>query len=320
MNIAKWFRGIRGKLLLMVGISFGISMISGALVLWGLTTMSKNVSEITENSIPSIEGIGEMNEGQMAAMYAAYRAVTTDSKQELEVARKLFNEKILQIDKGSKTFEVLEKDADESKAWEELKPKWATWEADAKKVLELAERGQRKDAEDYLDNQVKSSMEKTEMPLDSLMTANLKSVGENEAILQKSNSRLKLSTLSISICGALLMLLLGFLIATKLSSLFGQIAASLTASSLQVSAGSGQIASASQELSQATTEQAAALEQTAAAIEQISSMITKNSESAKNTAASSEHSQETANKGKKAVEAMAEFFKKDVAFVFHDAC
>lgn len=72
----------------------------------------------------------------------------------------------------------------------------------------------------------------------------------------------------------------------------------LTENSHQVTSASQQIASSSEELSQASTEQAASLEQTAASIEELTSMVQKNAENSKRAYEISNHSTQSAQKGK----------------------
>lgn len=78
----------------------------------------------------------------------------------------------------------------------------------------------------------------------------------------------------------------------------------LTEGALQVAGASQQIAASSEELSQASTEQAASLEETAASIEEMTSMVQKNAENAKRAYELSNHSTESAEKGKLVVQDM----------------
>lgn len=93
-------------------------------------------------------------------------------------------------------------------------------------------------------------------------------------------------------------------ISTAISESLQNITKNLSNASQEVSTATTQIATSSEELSQASTEQASSLQETSSSIEEINSMINSNTESAKQSAITSNASLESAKRGQEVVEQM----------------
>lgn len=143
-----------------------------------------------------------------------------------------------------------------------------------------------------------------EAKLKEIMDVNVELVNttvKNSDELYRNSRSFLLLISSVSIC---LSLGLSYFVLRALAKVMGQVIASLSDNSNEVTSAAQQIASSSEELSQAATEQAASLEETAASIEEMNSMVQKNAENAQRTSDLSHSSSITAEKGQKVIKDM----------------
>lgn len=110
--------------------------------------------------------------------------------------------------------------------------------------------------------------------------------------------------LGISALAILASILLAIVILRQINKAIGEVVATLSTGSSEVTSAAQMIASSSEELSEAATEQAASLEETSSSIAEMNSMVQKNSESAKRTSELANSSTQSAEKGKMVVREM----------------
>jgi len=83
-----------------------------------------------------------------------------------------------------------------------------------------------------------------------------------------------------AVCGTVLALLLGIVLAVTITRSISMVVEGLTAAADQVSSSSGQVSSTSQELAEGASEQAASIEETSSSLEEMSSMTRQNADHA----------------------------------------
>ena len=114
----------------------------------------------------------------------------------------------------------------------------------------------------------------------------------------------KLTSLVILLAILSFSLITAFIFSSNISKKLSEISESISHGASSVSIAATQIASASEELSQSAVQQASSLQETTASIEETSAMVSKNADNAKKSSEVSIMGQNSALRGKKAVEDM----------------
>ncbi len=112
-------------------------------------------------------------------------------------------------------------------------------------------------------------------------------------------------SLTVSMLGILLSLVLSWLVTRAITKPLNRIIAGMSNAATQVSGASGQVSSASQTLAEGTSEQAASLEETTSTLEEMAAMIRQNAENAKQAEIISGEARAFAEKGSSAMERMS---------------
>ncbi|HWU44048.1 MAG TPA: methyl-accepting chemotaxis protein, partial [Bdellovibrio sp.] len=131
-----------------------------------------------------------------------------------------------------------------------------------------------------------------------------KLIAFHQEVAAKSNGMAKSDASSgvkliliLVLLGSAIGLILGYLMAAKVSNSVSTVANDLSQGAEQVSQAANQIAESSQGLSQSTTEQASSLEETVATMEELTSMVKLNTENAKQAALLASSTRDIAVKG-----------------------
>ncbi|MDO8140693.1 MAG: methyl-accepting chemotaxis protein, partial [Candidatus Brocadiales bacterium] len=100
-------------------------------------------------------------------------------------------------------------------------------------------------------------------------------------VLQSSVWLITIIAVGVSVAAGVVLAMFNIKLATKITTLFGNLLNDLTSGASQVAAASEQISASSQSLSEGASEQAASIEETSATMEEISSMTKQNADNAK---------------------------------------
>ena len=125
----------------------------------------------------------------------------------------------------------------------------------------------------YENEKITSSLAKTEEILYQIEERTKNSVIQNLEEGHKTGQKVMITLLTVVISGAVLSLVIGFLLSRNISRPMQESIAGLTENSQQVAESSGQVSSASLILSDGASEQAAAQEEAAASLEEVASRI-----------------------------------------------
>jgi methyl-accepting chemotaxis protein len=145
---------------------------------------------------------------------------------------------------------------------------------------------------------------KTEELIDSIVKRNEGFMLSDTKEAESDYNAARILVIVISVSSIFCGITFGSFIMKQVGKAIGDVIATLSRGSVQVTEAAQLIASSSQELSQAATEQAASIEETASAIEEMNSMVQKNAESAKRTSELALSSNHSAEKGKSVVRNM----------------
>jgi methyl-accepting chemotaxis protein len=270
-----------------------ISLIIGGTGLIGIFRLSEDLYEISEVRLPSIEGLGIMNESKVNI---------SRSENALLIPKLSLKERSEQYDKiktswtgierGWKIYEPLPQTVEEASTWKKFEVAFATWKQDQETFIALSKKmdavlqerpfDPAKDAPIYdamihqaLDRNVKSLAEVDEL-LEKIIAINYQVAEEAKIQSVKDESFAQKLTIGMMVGGLATSIILGLLLAKSIAGPIQQIAQDLQAKSEQTSAAATQVSSASTALASGASEQAASLEETSSSMEEISSMVKQN--------------------------------------------
>ncbi|MGE3261793.1 MAG: methyl-accepting chemotaxis protein [Bacteriovoracia bacterium] len=304
-------KSLRAKLFLLSGFLIAVALVVGAVGYWSSEKITEKFTVITDVSLPNIKGLLEMDGNiRLATVQVLYLTLPGATEEQDARAIKTEEEQWAEFDKTIKEYESIPFTEGEKELFEDFKKKALVVQEHLGRAMVLAKKNkdpqsaERKELIHLMMTDVRNSARESRAAVAKLKEFHVKAAEFNQkAADNASNLGVLLSVLTLLVgCvsgGAFAWFFSGSLVKTLRS-----ISDSISESSLQVSSASGQIAASSQQLSQAATEQAASLEETASSIEEMSAMVKKNSDNAKNTASVSTDSQNSAEKGKQAVEKM----------------
>jgi methyl-accepting chemotaxis protein len=273
-----------------------ITLIVGSAGYWGVTRLGGHLDEVGVVRLPSLIGLGDMNEAQTAIDGAenALLCQAIDGQARQELYKRLV-EKWAQVDRGWKVYEPLPQTAEEEKTWKEFVPAWNAWKADHETFVKLsrdydAKVSAKADAatqDGFYKKMVEQalvinpkSFSKAEALLERVVGIN-QQVAEDSKKVASVDSRLAKRVVAVAMgLGLAVALTLGFYLAFSISKPIKAVAELLSSGADQTASAAGQVSSASQGLAEGASEQAASLEETSSSLEEMSSMTLRNTESA----------------------------------------
>lgn len=305
---------LKAKLLLQCGFMALIIVSISLCAYFGLNSLVKSNEEIVDDVVPSLALVNSMGlhykEVRIQVRTLGLAGIT---KKDSDVAVANTMTAIKAFEKDVDDYSKIKFTYGEKELFEALNSNWTEFKKIGERAISLSQSTKTEDREALTKLfliDCPESAEKFTKSFTALLDFNKASFTAISAESKATASTINMIIMAISIFGTVASLIVGFLLASKLSSTFNLIAQSLKGSADEVSIASVQIASSSEELSRATSEQAASLQETSSSIEEINSMILSNTESAKQSARSSGQSLVQAEKGKEVVEEMITAIEK----------
>ena len=298
---------LKAKLLMLCGFMAALSIAISLFAYNGITNINKSNANIVDQIVPGVALVNSMGLNyRQVRIQLRTLGITGVSKADADKAIANTLAAIEAYEADNKAYAALPLTGEED-IYKKLEAQWSHFKGIGVRAIELYKSGK---PEDHA-AMVKIFFE--DCPLaataysktfDQLLDFNKKSLESFTAESKTLSEAALLSILLVSTIGITASVIIGFLLATKLSSSINAIVNRLKESADEVSSAATEIASTSEQLSQATTEQASSLQETSSSIEEINSMINANTENAKKSAISSEGSLTNAEKGKEVVEDM----------------
>lgn len=311
MNLAMWFKGIRGKLLfstvlpifavgLMTFISFNIA-----------DNLGKRLDLAYETTIPNLDALGGMMESRMSMGYRIWIALGSSAPEDQEYRAKQITSlegSFEDFKTGIKKYESAPFSPGEAEIYAPFKEvrdsylainekiiadlKLNTPEATAR-VLAFMKNG---------DWQKQGLIARTTFDKVTDFYAKFSDQLNTEQKAERATARFW--TMVVGGGSSLLLLAVLMTIAHKLASSVGSISSKINDAGSQVTAAIEQLSAAGQSLSQSSTQAAASLEETVASLEEMTSMVNLNSDNAKQAAALSTASRESAERGQTEIQSL----------------
>jgi methyl-accepting chemotaxis protein len=253
-----------------------ISALIGGMGFWSINMAAKAQHEAAAVFLPSIYGLGLINEGQTAVSLAE-RTLCFERDPEI-VKRQYTNLDAAwkRIDEGRKTYEPLPQSVNEAAAWKKLAQEWDAWKKSHEEVIALVKKGDYEAARASNFGKTRDLYQRNAKLLDEIIDINIKNTKESNNNFEQSVARVELAFLGLIVIGVVVSLFLGIFLSLSITRSLNRVIGGLSEASEQVSSAASQVSSASQSLAAGASQQAASVEETSASLEEMSSMTRQN--------------------------------------------
>lgn len=298
LQFGSWFSGLRGKLLLLVGIPMAILVVVSSIAVLNFRSQDHKLGAITETQVPETVVIGHLRMNNHAVMRFLWTAFVDKSARKEQL--NLLSERIRQESDDIHKFQTFHLDETSKSKFAVVPDIWDEMIDHFSDAILLLEKNT--EVDDQTAKRI--ILEKLAGPSGHLVDV-LKDC--ETAILDRTNTLGKGAladshyavtvVLAASFIGFIFSLIFGLFTSSRLSRNLIYITQEVSSSSQQVDAASGQLAAAGQQLSTGATQGAASLEETVASLEELSSMVKLNAENAYKAADLSQDGKQAAERG-----------------------
>ena len=257
-----------------------IAAIIGGVGFWSLKEAKTAQDETASVFLPSIYGLGIMNEAQ-GAILLAERILCYEKDAEI-IKRQHVNldDAWKRMDEGWKIYEPLPQTADEAVLWKKLVQDWDGWKKSHQDVISLVKKGDLDAARTSSYGKTRELLKKIEKPLEEILNINISNAKATDEAFDKTAATIKLVFGFLIILGVTVSLFLGIYLSLSITRALNRVINGLTEASEQVSSAAGQVSAASQTLAEGSSQQAASVEETSSSLEEMSSMTKQNASNA----------------------------------------
>lgn len=304
MKISAWFKGLSGRLLLMVSIPVLMLMVSIGTSVYFLGHLGGKLQEANTLRAPLIRHAGEMEAQTKNIVRYIWSTMNSDTAQEKENALRKLS---LAEQKFSEAFEHYNHLPQRTEMAQKFAPVKGMWK-EAKTSLAEMEKALRKENYDhhefkiYVRREVIPKLEAIDVTLDEISHLRLASM-EKEA--KADHERAEFIDFAISVAGfgtALGVIIFALFTIRGIIKTIDASVSALRKSSQEVTSGSEMLAAASTQVASGSTESASAIEETVATMEEINSMVKRGGEGASKAAELSMISNKNAEEGHQKIE------------------
>lgn len=307
-GVSSWFRGIKGRLLFaafvpMIGVAiiFGVS-------LRGLDRVGVILEDAQGLIIPNMEALAEMRQARNKFGYQLWAGIDSVNNPDLMKKRMAsVHEAIEEFSSNYKKYTGNRFASGEAEVHDKAKDRVPEFISQMKQIAALVETG---DAEKIQEAKTLMNGRFSEnndiiRNFNRDVTAIYREVSlRDRAEAKETRTNVFNLLIIISLCSASAIFGLLLWIGAKISKSVGTIAERLSSASGQVTSSVEQLSEAGNSLSQSSTEAAASLEETVAALEEMTSMVQMNSDNAKQAAALSASSRNSAEQGEQEIQTL----------------
>lgn len=306
MGLSSWFHGIKGRLLFAAVLPIIGFVILGFVAFTGVGKVL-SLLDIANNQVtPTFDVLGEMRQARNKYLYHAWAAMQyTGDKEALANRLKQAREGYDEFRKAQEAYDPIPRTPEEEKIYQETKPHFAGFYKDLENILDLigtSDPQKVEEAKTLLNGRVNETailIRKWNTGVRDIY-AKMAKDGVSEA--EQTERFVKNMFLFVTLFSAITIFGVLLWIAARISSSVGSIADRLTEAGGQVTSSVEQLNEAGNSLSQSSTEAAASLEETVASLEELTSMVKMNSDNAKQAAALSSSSRDSAEEGEKEIQ------------------
>lgn len=307
-GLGSWFKGIKGRLLAAAVLPVIGFAVLGGISISGITNVVGLLDVANEQVIPTFDLVGEMRQARNKFLYGVWAAMEhrTDPAQ-LESYLKIAVQGSEEFRKAQDIYDPVPRTPEEDKIYQKVKPLFPEYYSTMTNVIEMvrsADEAKYKEVKSLLDGRL-SELNKEIRGWNSAVK-DIYAQMAKDGVKQANETEAYVKNLIYLVSAVTGILVFSFLmwIAIKIVSSVGSIASRLTIAGAQVASSVEQLNEAGNNLSQSSTEAAASLEETVAALEEMTSMVQMNSDNAKQAAALSASSRDSAVQGEKEIQGL----------------
>jgi methyl-accepting chemotaxis protein len=269
----------------------------GGFALWRLTALNGNITDLAENSLPSVIVLNEIN-ALVRDNFISVLEMRTAPQEQLAEFQKTVETRKARIDGLFARYESsLIADADDRRLFEESRHRYETLRAARSHWFELLHQDKTEESQIYLTGTVVPSIEKALAAIQECVDYN-NQLGQ--ATGNQGKEAVKGSRILIGIfMGAALIvsLLLVWQVTHSINKTLRSLASNLDRGSLQTASAARQVSMASNSLSSGASQQASSVEETGTALEEMSSMIRSTADNAREAASLASEARVVADAG-----------------------
>lgn len=300
-RIKSWIHGLRGKLLMSAIFPVFAFITISALNIHGLSKMGAMLNEAYLDVVPSLDDLGHMATQRQAMSNNLWAILANANDKELRAEHlEKFKASFSEFTKSQTAYEATPFSAEEAQNYAKIKNHKEAF-AKATEAI-LTELGKMTPEGDAKTREIYQAEWKALAEDISAVTEANTSIYEKiskENTLEKDELYRQNLNITVFASACAIFALLGILMwmAQRISRRVESIASALTNSGSYVTDSIQQLTASGQTLSQSSTSAAASLEETVASLEEMSSMVKMNSDNAKQAAALSQSSRDSAEQG-----------------------
>jgi len=314
------YSNLTRRIIISFSVMVALVMVVGILSLMRLVAIRGNITNLADNSVPSIITLTQVSDVVRDNMMIAAEIDGETDQHRIALARQKIGTLRGQIDELFKTYEGLISDAEDRRLFDDIKANREAWKTARENYIELIIQGKTEEKTQYKDEVLLTSYEKLLKAIDA-------DLQYNEKLTTASGTEGKnLVASSLYVIGGILVLsvILGLVIALQVISktkllinqisdefkrimtTIAEVTANLDRSSLHTSSAARQVSMSSNQLSSGASQQAASVEETSTSLEEMSSMISATAENAQKAKSLATDARDVAKTGAETMEEMVE--------------
>lgn len=283
MNFLDWFKGFKLKMLLLIMTPSAFLIFLIVLSLYVMREVSTSAKQVTDVRVPSIEGLEQMDEGRNKVKFVFYETFLNISKIDKSVVRVQINEALSRYQSGWDLYAPLEQTKEESIEWSRYVPLSKSWELKIQQILSQIENSDVEGARRTFEGEYNEVTAEANIPFVNILNINYEIVKkERENFSETTKNSINLSFI-LGITGIIGTILIGTIIAKRVSTDLSYVTDSISNNSSQVSQASQNLSSSAESLSTAAQELASTIEETSSSISSLVSVVKASADIADNT-------------------------------------
>jgi len=296
-----WFKGIRGKLLVMIAIPILALTCISFISVFSTQDLNSSIKVITTDRIPKVTLLAHIRMNNQAILrYILSARLEFDNPEHREAYLNNAKVRMEEFDKDLNSYAVLPHPPEQKANLDVTISNWLQMQKGIANVIPVIEKGTHEAQEEARLMLIKSVVPHSDAIVASMLaleTRTLDITKSKATNLDDSVTHIKIVIFITSLLGFIFSIAVGVLLATGLIRNLNGIVINISKSGSEVDSASEELSSSSQTLSTSATRAASALEQTVASIEELSSMVKLNADNAKQAAVLSESSSQSASEG-----------------------